>query len=123
MNYKLRILTNEEFDREDLKTIFEQNGGRVPSAEHSSIAVAEDENGKLLGFYVLQPVYHAEPIWINPEVNIPSLHKELMDVIIEPLRHIKGLVIYAFAPNKKIANLAKRFGFVELDWKVLEQKF
>lgn len=125
MGYKIRMLTNEEFAREDLKKIFEENGGKIPVAQVSSIAIAEDENGKLLGFHTLQPVYHCEPEWIDPEVRsiYPNLHKDLMEVIIEPLKHIKGLVIYAFAPNEKISNLAKRFGFKELDWKVLEQRF
>lgn len=123
MNYKLRILTNEEYEREDLKKIFADNNSKVPQPEVSNIAVAENEEGRIIGFYVLQPIYHAEPIWIDPEVNLPNLHKELMDVVIEPLRFIKGLVVYVFAPNKKIANLAKRFGFKELDYKVLEQRF
>lgn len=125
MGYRIRMLTSEEFAREDLKAIFEAHGAKVPQAEHSSIAIAEDEEGKLLGFHTLQPVYHCEPEWIDPEVRgvYPSLHKDLMEVIIEPLKHIKGLVIYAFAPNEKIANFAKRFGFKERDWKVLEQRF
>lgn len=121
-NVKIRILNADEFSREDLVSVFRKNKSNVPNPSIANIVIAENENNKIVGFAVLQPQYHAEPIYVDREYRDTNLHKELIDELLGNIPTIAGLQIFVFAPNDKIVELAKRFGFQELDYKVFVRK-
>lgn len=118
----IRILNADEFSREDLVDIFVNNKSLVPNSFNAHIQIAE-KDGKIVGLAVLQPQYHAEPIWISEEYRNTSLHKKLIEAILEPFKNIRGLRIWIFSPNSKIAKLAMRFGFKHKDYEVFVKEF
>lgn len=121
-NINYRILSADEFDREDLVAIFESNQAFIPNPLVSNIQVAE-KDGKIIGLAVLQPQYHAEPIWVHPEYRDTNLHKSLIESLLNPLKSLKNLRIFIFAPNSKIVTLAERFGFKERAYTIMERIF
>lgn len=121
-NINYRILNADEFDREDLINIFESERAYVPNPLVSHIQIAE-KDGKIIGLAVLQPQYHAEPIWVHPEYRDTILHKSLIESLLNPLKNLKNLRVFIFAPNSKIVALAERFGFRERSYTVMERTF
>lgn len=122
-DYNIRFLNEDEYSRIDLVAIFAGNGATVPDSAISKIVVAENKEGLIKGLYVLQPIYHAEPIWIHPDYRGSFLSSKLMKAMLEPLETMKGLVIYTFSSSSKISSLAKRFGFKETNYSVLKKEF
>lgn len=121
-NINYRILNADEFNREDLVEIFVENKAYIPNPLVSNIQVAE-KDGKIIGLAVLQPQYHAEPIWVHPEYRDTILHKSLIESLLNPLKNLKNLRVFIFAPNSKIISLATRFGFKEKAYTVMERIF
>ncbi len=122
-NFSARILNADEFNREDLLEIFANNKSLVPNPLSSSIQVVEDDNGKIIALAVLQPQYHLEPIYVDPNYRNTMLHKVIVDSAINIVKHIPGLRLFVFSPNDKITELAKRFGFKFKDYVVLVREF
>ena len=108
---KIRMLNMNEFSRKDLVEIFEKYESFVPNPLNALIQIAENNEGKIVALAVLQPQYHAEPIYVDPEYSHTMLHKRIIETLLKPFEGIKGLRIWVFSPNNKIANLAMRFGF------------
>jgi hypothetical protein len=101
MNY--RLLLPDEYDR--LKPLFEPHA--MPYPETSCIAVAEDEDGAIKGFWCLQLQWHMEPLKImDARVNFLRL-KELLD---NQLRAFPGSCYYALVETDKTARIAERSG-------------
>lgn len=119
---KIRILNADEFHREDLLEIFAAYESNIPNPQIATIQVAE-KDGKIVGFGVLQPRYHAEPIYVKEEFRHTDLHKRIIESLLKPFESIKGLSIYVFSPNSRIFKLALRFGFKPTGWEVLVRKF
>lgn len=120
---KIRILNADEFNRSDLVEIFRKNESLVPNPLITNIQIAEDENGKIIGLVVLQPQYHAEPIYVADEYKHTKLHVKLIEAMLNPFKEVKGLRIWIFSPNSKIARLALRFGFAFKDYEVFVKEF
>jgi hypothetical protein len=122
-NYNIRPLGLQEWQREDINHVFRENRTTMPDPNSSNISIAENEKGELVGFGVLQPIYHAEPIWVREDYRDTSAHKDIVNAMLEPLKLITGLRIYVFAPDSKIAYLATKNGFKELPYMVFERIF
>lgn len=120
INY--RILEADEFGNQTLHEVFAEFGANIPDPLISNIQIAE-KDGKIIGIAVLQPQYHAEPIWVHKDYRDTMLHKELIETLLNPLRNIRGLRIFIFAPNSKIVKLAARFGFKQKEYTVMERTF
>lgn len=121
--YKVRILNANEFSRPDLIEIFSRHKSLVPNPLVTNIYVGENEKGRIVGIAVLQPQYHLEPIEVETFYRDTALHKDLIDAAINSVKEIKGLRIWAFSPNNKIANLAMRFGFKLKNYEVFVREF
>lgn len=122
-NIKIRMLNADEFNREDLVNIFVENESSVPNPLNSTIQVAEDKDGKIVGFAVLQPQYHAEPIYVDKHYRNTQLHSLLIHRLLSPFNEISGLRVFVFAPNGKIARLCEKFGFKKKEYEVFIKEF
>ena|SRR5215831_9603367 len=110
----IRFLSPEEFTRNDIVKVFADNSNVVPNPLVSKILIAEDENnGELLGFLVLQPAYHIEPIYIAPDKRNSLLYDRMIKGMFTFLHDVNLPEVFASADNDRIANLAKHYGFRE----------
>lgn len=122
-NYNLRILNADEFSRSDLLEIFAINESLVPNPLSAHIQIAENEEGKIIAIAVLQPQYHLEPIYVDPEYRDTNVCKDIIETTINLVKNIKGLRIFAFSPDSRIAKLAIRFGFKFKNYEVFVREF
>lgn len=74
-----------------LEPIFKAYGGQVPDPTISRIAIASF-NGEIIGFYCLQLIAHAEPMWIKPEFRGSRVNIKLAKMI-DDLREDKKTYI------------------------------
>lgn len=64
--YSYRFLSGVEYPI--LAGVFEACGfGPMPDPKLSAIVVAQDADGVIRGFFAMQLVPHAEPLWIDPD--------------------------------------------------------
>ena len=107
-----------------ISPILAENGTTAPDPNHSRITIAQDQVGGLLGFSILQPVLHLEPVWTTISERGSSLWEELMRAQLNRLTE-DGVrnEIYAFAPRPAIEKLLEsRLGFERLDWRVMRKQ-
>lgn len=101
---EIRELTPEEI--QSVAHIFTENGTVVPDP---ATFVGAVQDGKVLGFLVLQPKLHAEPLWIEPGQShlFTSIVKEAERVI---LRKCGPQWTYLFAPAGRVSQMATAMG-------------
>lgn len=99
-----------------LQEQFEKHGGGLPRPDLAKIVVAEDE-GRIVGFVVLQLTMHLEPIWLD-EGSKAARHalSRLVHMAEESLP--KESVYYAFSADDHVADLCKAFALEELEYRV-----
>ena len=98
-----RLLTPDEWPK--LNGILPRE--YIPSPETSVVAIAEDEDGTLVGVLPLQLQWHMEPlILLNPAVSFIRL-KEILD---NQLKNYPGSCYYAFIDSDKVARMAEKAG-------------
>lgn len=112
LNY--RLLKPEEWSKLDSLI----NGqGSIPGPESSEVAVAEDEEGNLVGALFIQMTMHMEPLVISPEskgaVNFSLLKKTLMEDV--GLEHTP---FYAFSGDARVGKMCKLEGMKQLPFRV-----
>ena len=108
-----RMLPQEEWPR--LIDIMAKQGKDVPNPAASSAAVAEDDDGNIVGVLFFQLVMHMEPLILeNPYVRFDRLAQCLHGSVSQ----FKGLAYYAFSESDTVAGMAARMGFEELPYKV-----
>lgn len=106
-----RFLAPEEY--EQLRSIFEENDGDLPSPELSAIYAAF-EGERLVGFQVLQYVPHAEPRWVDPEYRGRVNGRTLQEGIEGLFDKESGGSYYVFPGDERVAKLCRRGGMVEM---------
>jgi len=110
-----RILDASEWDR--LLPFLDSNF--LPSPESSSAAIAEDEDGNIVGILFLQVVLHMEPLILtSPKVNFARLH----DTLYNALGDRKGLKFYCFSDKDIIDGMVEHLGMKLLPYRVYEQE-
>ena len=62
---------------EQLKPILDKLGWAVPHPVNA-VAVTAVYQGRVVGFFVLQLIPHAEPMWVSPEVRGTGIAEELL---------------------------------------------
>jgi hypothetical protein len=104
-----------------LAPIFEAQGAPMPSPETAGILAAV-EGDKVVGFLVMQLVYHTEPLWVDESKRDGRLAGELvarMDAHFAESR----TPYYSFSDNAWVDREAKRLGMKQLDYKVHVKEF
>lgn len=81
----------------------------IPDPRDSEIVVAED-NGEIVGFWVLQLKLHAEPVWIKDEYRNGSLGFRMWKYVI---RITGDIPLYAHSAIDAINGYLKRLGWKE----------
>jgi hypothetical protein len=119
VNY--RLLSNEEFKREDVISIFEENGFIELDPFLNKILVAEYEN-KIIGMVCARPVFHIEPWWIHPDYRSSLLVVRLGKRIMNLYDKFKGLTLYTFSHREEITKALSKGGFQEMPFTVLRHK-
>lgn len=105
---------------EQLRPVFEAEGGRMP--EHAYAAVAFDEQG-LAGFWTLQPMFHAGPLWIRPDQRGTGLWGKLHGVLDGIFSRVKGSGYYSFSGEPKVETIFRKLGYNELPYKLWKREF
>jgi len=112
---RYRLLKPEEWDR--LNGIMEAKYIPHPATAH--VAIAEDDNGVLLGALFLQLTFHMEPLVLtSPQVHFDRLHDTLVDAVKEN----KGLHIYVFSDKEIVDRMAEHVGMKKLPHRVFEKE-
>ena len=101
-----RELTPEEI--KSVEPIFTATGNPLPDPGISTF-VGAIENGKVIGFLVLQVKLHAEPMWIEQG------HSEVFSSLVATaertiLKKTGPQYVYLFAPAGRISQLAQSMG-------------
>lgn len=99
-----RVLTPEEIER--VKPIFDERKVAMPQG---GIFIGAIENGRVIGFLVLQLKLHAEPMWIAPGKSqiFPSLVATAENYI---LQNSGPAYVYLFAPEGRVSEMAEAMG-------------
>lgn len=112
---KYRILESSEWSR--LSEVMESK--YIPHADSATVAIAEGEDGSILGCLFLQLVLHMEPLVLtSPKVSFERLHKTITDSVSDN----KGLRIYAFSDKEIVDRMAAHVGMKQLPYRVFEQE-
>lgn len=108
-----RLLDQSEWSR--LEELIDGHGP-VPRYEISAAAVAETEEGELVGVLFTQLVAHMEPFFVRPDYRSGKISftqlQELLDAEFEEIPY------YAFSPNAQIGKLLKKVGMKQLPYRV-----
>lgn len=79
------------------------------------ILVAEDEEGKLLGFICMALLAHVEPMWIIPSERGKGLPEELGNRMQEFIEECHTPNVYVVADSPFVVALAEKFGMTRVE--------
>ncbi len=110
MNY--RMLTAEEWPSLDSLV----NGqGPVPSPEVAVAAVAETDEGDIVGVLFVQMVFHMEPLAIHPDYTGKVNFKKMQEILEE---QVGTAPYYAFSDSPVVGKMCKHVGMKQLPYRV-----
>ncbi len=112
---KYRLLDEKEWSK--LHPLVDSLDGPTPGPESSVVAVAEEEDGTLVGALFLQIQLHMEPLVIDPSrkgvVNFLKLRETLEST--DKLTHVPYFV---FSEDSRIGKMCKLGGLKQLPYRV-----
>lgn len=112
---RFRELTTEEIA--SLRPVFLEAKAEMPDPAVSTF-VGAVEDGKVIGFLVLQAKLHAEPMWIEPGRS--EIFKPLVAATEEViLRKTGPQWVYLFSPAGRVSQLAQSMGMQLEPWCVM----
>lgn len=89
----------------------------LPGPETAGAAVAEDEEGHILGVLFFQLQLHMEPLVLTtPQVSF----KKLYDTLYTAVAAQKGLRYYAFTDSDQVSRMAELVGMKKKSYTVYE---
>lgn len=110
---RYRLLEPEEWDR--LGPALEEQGYIPPAPQTALCAIAEADDGQILGLLFMQPMMHLEPLLLKtPHVNF----LRLVETIQERIAGVDGLKYYCFSDQEIISRMAAKAGLVKLPYEV-----
>jgi len=122
---KYRLLPAEEWER--LRPLFKQFDWFLPPQMLASAAVAENGNGEIVGFQILQAVLHAEPAFIDTRYSGIVNYLRMWDILEAlPNKHKNPLLVPGFllvAPDEKIKEMAEIGGFSEIAGTLMKKEW
>lgn len=114
MSLTYRFLQTEEWDRLDELV----NGeGPIPPPTISNVAVAEDEDGEIVGALFLQLALHMEPLIITEKGKGKVDFRSFKDLLEASIASAES-VYYVFSPDAKIGKMCRVGGMTQLPYKV-----
>jgi hypothetical protein len=119
----IRYRLIEPTEWEKLKPIFDAHNGRLPNAALSTAAIAENEAGERVGMVALQPMIHAQPLWIHPEYRAKVTVRGLFRKLEELVSRWPGSRVYVFTENGQSEALAELGGMKKEAYTVFRRDF
>ena len=110
--------TCEDEDWDRIEEILKARGWMSLNRTTSRILVAEDSEGKLYGFQVLQLVPHVEPLYVAPAARASGIAEELVERMVKFLGEVKIRGYLATAESSFAAQLCEKHGMTKLDFPV-----
>jgi len=121
-NLKYRFLKAE--DREQLSAIFTAENGQLPEGPTFTAIVAEDPEGKIVGFWGLELMAHAGPLWIHPDYRGTGIWRKLHAALNLIFRGSpKNHGYYVFSKSPKTDHMFRALGLEETGMKVFRKAF
>lgn len=112
LNYRLLIV--EEWSKLDPLV----NGqGPIPSPESAAVAVAEDEEGRLVGALFVQMTLHMEPLVISPNSRDVVNFRRLQETLVKDAE-LEHTPFYAFSQDSRVGKMCKLVGMKQLPYRV-----
>ena len=108
--------TDEDWNR--IEAILVTRGWMSLNRQTSKILVAEDADGKLYGFQVLQLVPHVEPLYVAPSARATGLAEELVERMVKFLGEVQIRGYLATAESPFAAQLCEKHGMAKLEYPV-----
>jgi hypothetical protein len=102
-----------EWDR--IENILAARGWMSLNRPTSRILVAEDVDGKIQGFLVLQLCPHTEPLWVAPSARATGLAEELVDRMVKFMEQVQIRGYIATADSPFAAQLCENHGMTKVD--------
>ena len=115
---EIRLLHPEEWRK--LAPIFEAEGGHLPNTQYATAAVAIDDAG-IAGFWTLQPVLHAGPLWIREDKRGTGLWRPLNQALVD-LVSASGSGFYSFSDGPRMDHVFTQLGYVDLNYRVWKKE-
>jgi hypothetical protein len=113
LNY--RLLDEKEWGK--LYPLANGLDGPIPGPTSSVVAVAEDEDGSLVGALFIQMTLHMEPLVIDPKstgrVNFMNLIQTLMED-----GEMRDTPLYAFSESALVGKMCKLVGMKQLPYRI-----
>ena len=93
----------------------------MPNPEHATAAVAIDEQG-LAGFWVLQQMLHAGPLWIREDRRGTGLWRPLNHELLGLVERRSGAGFYSFSDGARMDHVFEQLGYTGLGYKVWKKE-
>jgi hypothetical protein len=117
---EIRIIRPEEWT--DLKPVFEAENGRIPDPQRATAAIAIDERG-LAGFWMLQEMLHAGPLWIREDHRGTRLWRPLNRELLKVLDGSPaGSGFYSFSDGARMDHVFRQLGYNDLKYQVWKRE-
>lgn len=105
--------TDAEWNR--IEDLLASRGWSSLTRSTSRILVAEDDDGELMGFLVLQLYPHTEPLWVRPSARGTDVAAELSNRMVDFLIEIKARGWMVIADSPFAAKLCEERGMRKLE--------
>ena len=118
---RYRIVADDEI--RTLKPLFDALGWPLPDPGMAKVLVAEAGEGTqavIVGFQVIQGVWHAEPMWCHPSVRGSGVAEALVKQTVHYLEHDCHITKYIVLakPGSFAARLAEQYGMMAVPGQV-----
>ena len=114
---RFRWIIGHECDDEDwtrIETICLTRGWSVLDRQSTRVLIAEDEDGKLKGFLIIQLIPHCEPMFVSQDMRGTGLAEELSDRMAAFLDE-RRLGYVSIAESKFAEELCMKHGMKEVN--------
>jgi hypothetical protein len=88
----------------------------APVGPDGQIVVIEDDNGKIVGYAVGQPIWHLEPIWIDESLRKTRWPVKLWAGVLAAMQAIGVNLFYTQATTDEHADYLVRLGCTPLPY-------
>ena len=100
-----RWLQSDEYDK--LKGLWDSDKW-IPGTDHSHVVVAENDEGKVIGFWAVQVLIHTEPVWLDKAYKGQGITNRLWDMVKEL---VGDRNLFAATADSHIERCLKWMGF------------
>jgi hypothetical protein len=116
---EIRVIRPEEWEL--LKPIFAAEQGNMPAPDGATGIVAVDEKG-IAGFWLLQNLLWAGPIWIRKDQRGTGLWRKLHAKLHALFTPKEGTGYYTFCGEPKVEHMLKELGYSPVPYSIWKRE-